>query len=205
MSVTIRWATEEDAGPFLDIYAPIVRDTPISFEVEPPTPEEMRRRIADTLVSLPWLVCERDGQLLGYAYASRHRARAAYQWCVDVSAYVAAGARRAGVARALYRALFGVLALQGYYNAYAGIALPNPASVGLHEALGFRPVGVYEAVGHKLGAWHDVGWWQLTLQPRGSDPESPRRLNEVWKTPACTAILHEAACQVRLGEPGHRV
>jgi phosphinothricin acetyltransferase len=205
MPVTIRFATESDAEAVCDIYAPIVRDTPISFEVEPPTPEEMRQRIARTLEVLPWLVCERDGRLLGYAYASRHRERAAYQWCVDVSAYVAANARRMGVARALYRALFAVLALQGFYNAFAGIALPNAASVGLHEALGFRPVGIYEAVGYKMGAWHDVGWWQLTLQPCGSDPDRPRRLGEVRETPACAAILEEASSRTRSGEPGQRV
>lgn len=183
----IRLATEDDAEQILAIYAPVVRATPISFEMEPPTEHEVRRRMADTLVSFPWLVCGRRGEILGYAYAGKHRARAAYQWSVDVSVYAHAQARRSGVGRALYTSLFKILTLQGFYNAYAGIALPNPASVGLHEALGFLPVGVYRAVGFKLGAWHDVGWWELSLQARPAAPDSPKRLSAVqesaeWKT-----------------------
>ncbi len=173
MASTIRLATERDAEPVQAIYAPIVRDTAISFEVDPPSLAEMRTRIAETLVHWPWLVCERDGEVLGYAYASRHRVRAAYQWSVDVSVYIDAHARRAGVGRALYSSLLRILVLQGFYNAYAGITLPNAASVGLHEALGFQPMGVYRTVGYKLGAWHDVGWWQLTLQPHPIDPPLP--------------------------------
>ena len=153
------------------IYAPIVRDTPISFEVEVPTVDEMRARIAETLEQYPWLVCERGDEILGYAYASRHRTRPAYQWSVDVSVYVREDLRRAGVGRALYVALLALLRLQGFRNAYAGIALPNSGSVGLHEALGFRPVGVYRGVGFKQGRWHDVGWWELSLR---TDPEPPR-------------------------------
>jgi len=118
------------------------------------------------------VVCLRGEELQGYAYASAHRTRAAYQWSVDVSVYVRADVRRAGVGRAVYRSLFALLAVQGYYNAYAGITLPNPASVGLHESLGFHPVGVYGAVGYKLGAWHDVGWWHLSLRPRSMPPDS---------------------------------
>jgi L-amino acid N-acyltransferase YncA len=173
MTRVIRLATEDDAGQILAIYAPIVRDTPISFEVEPPTVAVMRQRIADTLPRFPWLVCEQCGELQGYAYAGRHRARAAYQWSVDVSVYVHAQARRSGVGRTLYSALFRVLAMQGFCNAYAGIALPNPASVRLHESLGFQPVGIYRSVGYKLGAWHDVGWWQLSLQPHAVRPAPP--------------------------------
>lgn len=169
----IRLATGGDAGQIAEIYAPIVRDTIISFEVEPPTADEMRRRIENTLERLPWLVCERRGRVAGYAYAGEHSPRAAYRWSVDVSAYVHEGERRTGVGRALYRSLFAVLTLQGFYNAYAGITLPNPASVGLHEAVGFRPVGVYRGVGYKLGAWHDVGWWELSLQERVAAPDPP--------------------------------
>ena len=168
MSATIRVARPEDAEVILTIYAPIVRETAISFEVEPPPRGEMHERIATTLRQLPWLVCERRGEVLGYVYASPHRARTAYQWSVDVSVYIHAQARRTGMGRALYHAFFELLILQGFYQCYAGITLPNPASVGLHEALGFQPVGVYQAVGYKLGAWHDVGWWQRALQPRPS-------------------------------------
>jgi L-amino acid N-acyltransferase YncA len=167
----IRLATEHDAEQIQAIYAPIVSQTFISFETEAPTVEDMRRRVVDTLAVLPWLVCEDQGGILGYAYASKHRVRAAYQWSVDVSVYVHEQARRMGIGRALYGSLFRILTLQGFYNAYAGIALPNPASVGLHESLGFKPVGVYRAVGYKLGAWHDVGWWCLSL---GTKPVSPK-------------------------------
>lgn len=159
----VRVATGDDAAAIAAIYAPIVRDTPISFELEPPDVESMRRRVLDTLTLRPWLVGERDGVLLGYAYAASHRERAAYQWCVETSVYIAAAARRQGVGRALYAELLPLLVRQGYVHAYAGVTLPNAASVGLHESLGFLPVGVYRHIGFKFGAWHDVGWWDLVL------------------------------------------
>jgi len=191
MSATMRVALAEDAEAILAIYAPIVRETAISFEVEPPTQVEMHERIATTLRRLPWLVCEHQGEVLGYVYASPHRARAAYQWSVDVSVYIHATVRRTGMGRALYHALFELLILQGLYQCYAGITLPNPASVGLHEALGFQPVGVYEAVGYKLGEWHDVGWWQRALQLRPSLPTPPITFEVLRQTStAWEAALH---------------
>lgn len=173
MPTAIRIATPQDAAAIVDIYAPIVRETAISFELDPPTVAQMQQRIEDTLLQWPWLVCERQGEVLGYVYATRHRARAAYQWSVDVSVYIRAGQRRTGVGRALYTSLFELLAIQQFHNCYAGITLPNPGSVGLHEALGFQPVGVYRHVGYKLAAWHDVGWWQLTLPTEKSKPAPP--------------------------------
>jgi L-amino acid N-acyltransferase YncA len=133
----------------------------------------MRRRIAETTHAYPWLVCERDGVAAGYAYASRHRVRAAYQWSVDVSVYVDAAHRRSRIARGLYTSLFAILAAQGFFNAFAGIALPNPASVALHEDVGFHPIGVYRNVGFKLGAWRDVGWWQRPLQTAAAPVRPP--------------------------------
>jgi L-amino acid N-acyltransferase YncA len=185
----IRLTTERDAEQIAAIYAPIVGDTIISFETEPPTADEMRVRIENTLERFPWLVCERHGQVSGYAYTAAHRSRAAYQWCVDVSAYVHEGERRTGVGRALYTSLIAVLVLQGFYNAYAGIALPNPASVGMHESVGFQPVGVYCGVGYKLGAGHDVGWWQLSLQERVSFPSPPVDLPAVRASEEWSAAL----------------
>jgi phosphinothricin acetyltransferase len=176
---SIRLANERDAEQVAAIYAPNVTDTIISFESEPPSTDETSRRIEGTLERYPWLVCERRGRVLGYAYAGAHRSRAAYRWSVDVSAYVHGEARRVGVGRALYASLFAALDLQGFYNAYAGIALPNSASVGLHEAMGFRPVGVYQGVGYKMGAWHDVGWWHLPLRERVPDPNPPVDLPSV--------------------------
>jgi L-amino acid N-acyltransferase YncA len=182
MTGTIRVATLEDVASILAIYAPIVRDTAISFELEPPTVQQMRQRITETLRGWPWLVCDCGGAVVGYVYAGRHRARAAYQWSVDVSVYIQAQSRRTGIGRALYTSLFGLLELQGFRNCYAGITLPNPASVGLHETLGFQPLGVYRHVGYKLGAWHDVGWWQLALQTAPGPPEPPTAFAALQQT-----------------------
>lgn len=173
LEAKIRVATASDADVLAAIYAPIVRDTAISFESEAPTPEEMARRIALTLETHPWLVAEREGKVAGYAYASRHRDRASYRWSVDVSAYVDERARRCGVGRALYEQLIAILKRQGFHAAFAGIALPNAPSVGLHEALGFRPIGIYKEVGFKHGAWRDVGWWRLSLSDDTAAPGEP--------------------------------
>jgi phosphinothricin acetyltransferase len=182
-------ATEMDAAQVAAIYAPVVRETAISFEVEPPDEAEMRQRIASTLKQFPWLVCESAGEVWGYVYASPHRTRAAYQWSVDVTAYIHPAHRRRGVGRALYTALLGVLPLQGYYNAYAGITLPNPGSVGLHEAMGFEPVGIYRKVGYKLGRWHDVGWWSLALCDHDLAPAAPLPVTAVQLRPEWQAGL----------------
>jgi len=173
--MTIRTATPHDAEAIAAIYAPIVANTTISFELEPPSPDEMRSRIVSTLQRLPWLVSVDDnGDVDGYVYAGRHRERAAYQWSVDATAYVRADRRGQGVGRKLYERLFSELADLGYFQAFAGIALPNDASVALHEALGFERLGVYRKVGFKMGAWRDVGWWQKTLRDDAGTPEAPR-------------------------------
>jgi phosphinothricin acetyltransferase len=179
MGSVIRLATEGDAAAIAAIYAPVVERTAISFETEPPGIEEIGRRIRDTLAAHPWLVFERNGDVIGYAYASRHRARAAYQWSVDMSAYVDENFRRQGVGHALYLSLLAVLEAQGFVNAYAGIALPNPASVALHERVGFTPLGVYRGVGYKLGAWRDVGWWQRPLRRVDAAPSATRSLESL--------------------------
>lgn len=161
----LRLAESADGERVAAIYAPLVRDTVISFEIEPPDGAEMARRIERTLPRWPWLVAHEAGEVVGYAYAGPHGTRYAYQWSVDVSIYLDAGARGRGVGRALYTGLFALLVAQGFVNSYAGVTLPNAASVGLHESMGFSPVGVYRAVGWKFGAWHDVGWWSRPLQP----------------------------------------
>ena len=159
----VRSASMQDAAAIQAIYAPIVERTAISFEDEPPAVEEMARRIVHTLQAYPYLVAEQDGQLLGYAYAGPHRARPAYRHSVDVTAYVAEAARKQGVAKALYGELLAALAGAEYHAAFAGIALPNPASEALHRAAGFELVGIYREVGFKFGRWHDVAWWQRLL------------------------------------------
>ncbi len=196
---SIRLATERDAGPVAAVYAPNVTGTVISFESEPPDANEMRRRIGATLERYPWLVCKRQGRVLGYAYAGAHGSRAAYQWSVDVSVYVHGEAHRTGVGRALYTSLFAVLDLQGFYNAFAGATLPNPASVGLHEAMGFRPVGVYRGTGYKMGAWHDVGWWHLALRERIPDPAPPADLPSVLGSEGFDAALAKGLPLLRNG------
>lgn len=175
-SPKLRVATAADAEAIAAIYAPLVRSTAISFETEPPSAADMRARIETTLQGLPWLVSLDDaGGVSGYAYAGRHRERAAYQWSVETTVYVGEGSRGKGVGRALYSALFEELVRLGYYQAFAGITLPNAASVALHEGLGFAPIGIYRQVGHKLGRWHDVGWWQRPLQEPVAAPLPPRR------------------------------
>ncbi len=170
----IRITTPADAEAIAAIYAPVVRDTAISFEHEPPSADDMRARIASTLVRLPWLVSlDGDDRVDGYAYAGRHRERAAYQWSVDVTAYVREDARGRGIGKRLYARLFDELVRLGYFQAFAGIALPNAASVALHESLGFEPLGVYRKVGFKRGAWRDVGWWQKELQAPAIAPAAP--------------------------------
>ena len=173
MAVHIRLATADDGEAVAAIYRPVVADTAISFETTLPDRHEMTRRIAETLPSYPWLVCDVDGRTAGYAYASRHRVRGAYQWSVDTSVYIGEDHRRRNIGRGLYTSLFAILAAQGYFNAFAGIALPNPASVALHEAMGFEPIGVYRRVGYKLDRWHDVGWWQLMLKQHEETPGVP--------------------------------
>jgi L-amino acid N-acyltransferase YncA len=185
----IRLATAMDGADFAEIYRPAVVGSPISFEIEPPDGAEMSRRVTAALARFPWLAFEDDGVAMGYAYAGTHRARPAYQWSAEVSAYVHEHARRRGVARALYTSLFAMLRHLGYCNAYAGITLPNAASVGLHESLGFRAVGVFHDVGYKLGRWHDVGWWERPLGERVAHPDPPRVIGDLTGTAAFEAAL----------------
>lgn len=170
----IRVARPADADQVLEIYAPNVTDSFISFELVAPTLEDMRARIVKTLAAFPWLVHDEGGRVLGYAYASAHRERAAYQWSADVSCYVRPEARARGIGKALYGELLRRLEEQGLRNAYAGIALPNEASVRLHESVGFEPIGVYRGVGFKRGEWRDVGWWGRRLGALAPDPQPPR-------------------------------
>ena len=179
MTPRIRLAAARDGEALAVIYRPAVVGSVISFEIEPPDGSEMARRVERILARTPWLVLEVKDAVLGYAYAGQHRDRAAYQWSVDVSAYVHPDARRLGIARALYASLFAVLTRQGFRNAYAGITLPNEASVGLHTSVGFTPVGIYRNVGYKLGAWHDTGWFERPVGPHVPEPPAPTPLPQL--------------------------
>ena len=162
--IEVRAATPDDAAAIAAIYAPFVTDTIISFEETPPDASEMRGRLSTLLdQGYSYLVAVSDGAVVGYAYSSPHRARAAYRWSVDVSVYLAPVVHRQGLGRRLYERLLAEAAGQGYHAAFAGITLPNDASVALHEALGFTHVGTYREVGRKFDKWHDVGWWQRLL------------------------------------------
>jgi len=165
---TIRSAVpSHDAAACVAVYTPFVESGATSFEEEPPEPADFAERIAGIQATYPWLVAEDGGRVVGYAYACPHRARPAYRWAVETSVYVALDAHRSGHGRALYAELVERLRRQRFQIACAGITLPNPASVALHEAVGFVPVGVYRRIGWKYGSWRDVGWWQLDLQPPG--------------------------------------
>jgi len=179
--LTIRPADPaRDAGSCAEIYAPYVAASPTSFEEVAPSANEMGERIARLSATHPWLVAERDSDLLGYAYACQHRERPAYRWSADVSVYVAEPQQRQGIGRSLYEDLLDCLRAQRLRTACAGITLPNEASVALHEQIGFVPVGVYRRIGWKAGAWHDVGWWQLDLDPNIAQPPAEPLPPSAW-------------------------
>lgn len=189
----IRLATLKDAAQIQGIYAPFCTDSSITFETVAPSVELMEQRIQAITKQYPWLVYidknQDQDQILGYVYASTHNERAAYQWSVNVSVYVHANARRRGIGQSLYNALFAILRCQGYYNAYAGVTLPNPASMYLHGKMGFQPVGNYQNVGYKCGQWHDVTWLELQLQPHVKNPHPPMSIHELKKSQNSTKHL----------------
>jgi L-amino acid N-acyltransferase YncA len=202
-SPAIRLATAEDAVAIAAIYAPYCETSAVSFEMVAPSADEMGKRIRTVSAERPWLVLEvedsacqaeargdgRQRRLVGYAYATPHHERSAYQWSVSTAIYVSSSHHRRGVGRALYTTLFEVLRDLGYFKATAGITLPNPASVGLHEAFGFTRVGVYRQIGHKLGAWHDVAWFEADVQPVTKNPAPPRSIATLNGTREWTAAV----------------
>ena len=169
--LVVRRARHDDAERCLQIYAPFVRDTVISLEEDPPSLTEMTERVARSLETHDWLVLEAPHGVVGFAYGSQYRSRAAYRWACEVSVYVDAGHQRAGAGRLLYQELFASLVDRGYLTALAGMTLPNAASEGLHRALGFEPVGTWRLIGWKFGAWHDVLWMQRHLASPVEPPE----------------------------------
>jgi L-amino acid N-acyltransferase YncA len=172
-AIEIRPARDADASAIRDIYAEVVNGSVASFEETPPDRSEIVRRMISR-PRLPWLVAVSDETVVGYAYASRHRQRPAYRWSAEGSVYLAATHRGSGIGRRLLERLVTEVRKLGYVSLFAGISLPNDASVRLHESLGFRPVGVFPAAGFKRDAWHDVGWWSLELVPPPAEPAEPR-------------------------------
>ena len=173
VATKIRPATTKDATAVARVYAPYVLETAITFETEPPTAETMAQRIAKTVQTHPWLIADRGGEIVGFAYAGKHSERPAYRWTVNVTVYVSDGVRQSGVGRALYDSLLTTLREQGFRSAFAEIVLPNPGSIKLHENAGFKKIGVHEDIGFKLGRWHDIGYWRLGLADGSGPPREP--------------------------------
>lgn len=192
----IRIASEEDASKILKIYAPYITATSFTFELDVPKLNDFKKRINNYVVNWPWLVCETDGQMAGYAYASLYRERMGYQWSVECSVYIDDIFQRRGVAHGLYQALLAILKLQGYVNVYAVINLPNPKSVTFHEAFGFTWQATYNQVGYKLGKWKDVGWWQIRINDPITEPQSPIKFS-MLNTSDLSVIFKEALKNVR--------
>lgn len=163
----IRSVSTDDTADILAIYAPYVTDTAITFETEIPSLEEFSKRIESIQKDYPYLVCEVDGKIIGYAYASRYRERAAYRYSVELSVYVAQDYHHQGIGKALYERLFAALENYNFYSAYAGITLPNETSIGFHDSFGFSEVGTYHNVGFKDGKWLDVIWLEKPLKDYG--------------------------------------
>lgn len=172
-ALVVRSGGAADAAAVAEIYRPWVEESAASFELVAPDAEEMAARIARSNQRWRWLVAELDGEVAGYAYGTAHRARPAYRWSVEVSAYVHRNHHRKGIGRALYDRLLEELTALGYCNAYAGITLPNDGSVALHRALGFEPIGVFRSVGRKFGRWHDVAWLHRPLRDTPPEDEAP--------------------------------
>lgn len=190
----IRLATVADAEAVAAIYAPYVRETSISFEVEPPDASEVARRIERVLAFRPWLVCEDGGAIAGYAYATEFRARPAYRWSAELAVYVDRTRHGGGIGTALYEAMLRCLRAQGYRTVIGGVTLPNPASVALHERLGFSKVGVFRGVGFKNGARCDVGMWQLDLDTHPDQPPPLRSIRELAASPdweSCVDVFRD--------------
>jgi phosphinothricin acetyltransferase len=193
----IRRVENADAAEILAIYEPYVLSTAITFEYDVPTVEEIKKRIADHTAEYPWLVCTFDDKVIGYAYAHRHRPRAAYQWSPESSIYLSKDFHGKGIARVLYSTLFSILRLQGHVNVFAGVLIPNDRSERLHRSLGFEHIGDFRNVGYKLGSWHTVRWFQLQFREHLLNPPMPKPIGEVASNKEYREILDLANEQLR--------
>jgi L-amino acid N-acyltransferase YncA len=192
----IRLAEEKDGAAMRAIYAYYVEHTHVSFEYTAPDDGEFLSRIQATVAEFPWLVCLHGGQVIGFAYAHKHRVRDAYQWSPESTIYLASGFHTKGIGRVLYETLFAILRVQGYHHVFAGVALPNEKSVAIHQRLGFEQIGVFRKVGYKNGKWYDTQWFQLHLQPQADVPVTPRKLPLMQHAAEFTTILIRANQQL---------
>lgn len=193
---SIRLITENDAPQVLDIYRPYVENTIISFEYEVPTATEFLERIRTNTSKYPWLVCLHHDKIIGYAYGSTHRYRTAYQWSPESTIYLSPEFHGKGIARILYETLFSLLRLQGYFNVFAGVGLPNEKSVAFHKAVGFEDIGIFRNVGYKLGGWHNTHWFQLALQELIKEPLVPQKIEEIIGTNSFKQIMADANTRI---------
>jgi L-amino acid N-acyltransferase YncA len=195
---SIRLVTENDAPDVLNIYEPYVLNTIISFEYEPPSLEEYKQRIKTTTSEFPWLVCLQNNIVAGFAYAGKHRYRSAYQWSPESTVYMSPEFHRRGIARILYETLFDTLQLQGYYNVFAGVGLPNEKSTAFHAAMGFEEIGTFKKIGYKMGNWHDTKWFQLKLQEYIPNPLPPRSIDVIKTSSDFQDILSKATNKLEI-------
>ncbi len=184
---------ESDHAACLDIYAPYIRDTVITFEYAVPTVEEFSERIRSITQKFPWLVCRYEGKVVGYAYASRYRDRIAYQWSVEITVYIHPDFQGKGLARRLYETLLAILRLQGFLTVYAIVGYPNEQSVGFHESMGFEAFALFIKSGYKHGQWRDTLWLQYTLGEYPSEPKDPVGIGSIMGTKELEAIFRASA------------
>jgi L-amino acid N-acyltransferase YncA len=189
----VRIAKADDAESVLEIYRPYILTTAFTFETEVPSTEQFGKRIETYLQKYPWLICEIDNKIAGYAYASTHREREAYQWTCESSVYVHDNFKGRGIGKELYAALFRILQIQGIRNVYAGITIPNKPSEHLHAKSGFELFATYENIGYKLGSWHKVGWWKLQLNGFDLKPPPPQKFPELDRQVLSGFLEHAAA------------
>lgn len=188
---TIRLIEPGDAEACLEIYCPYVENTIVSFEYETPSMEEWNKRIEMYSNEYPWVVCEYKGEIIGYAYGSKHRYRTAYSWSAESTIYLKENFHTKGIGKILYTTLFELMKLQGYVNVFAGVVMPNEKSENFHKACGFYEIGTFKKIGYKFGAWHDTKWFELNLSQHLAEPPEPKSMNELIgiKSPGIRSVL----------------
>ncbi len=191
-------ALPDDAADILEIYRPFVTGTVVTFEELVPTVEEFRQRIKTVLEEAPYLVCEIDGVIVGYAYASAYRTRASYRWNREVTVYINPDFQGMNIGTALYTALIAMLRMQHYGNLLAVVTLPNEGSARLHERMGFKACAVFNQVGYKMNKWHQVGWWELALADPDEKPLEPVLLKDIDDNIVWDKIMRDAADLVKI-------
>lgn len=198
--IVIRSANQQDTEKMLALYAPYILNSTVSFETEVPGREEFQQRVSHYQEKLPWLVCDIDNKLAGYAYAADHRLRQAYEVTKELSVYVHSDFWQCGVATALYTSLIEILKAQGVSNVLAGITLPNSVSVSFHESMGFKPVGIYHNVGYKFGSFQDTGWWELMLGTKNKNPLQLVKVNKIINTRTWKDAMEKGISKIRIKE-----